>query len=72
LLNGIETGAQVNIQSDASVTDPNNPAYIKKTSGPVELIDISGKEDKTNKQNDLIADVTNLKYPTAVKALISN
>ena len=28
-LNGIETGAQVNVQSDVSVTDPNNPAYIK-------------------------------------------
>jgi hypothetical protein len=25
---------------------------------------IDGKEDKTNKQNDLTADVTNLKYPT--------
>jgi hypothetical protein len=53
---------KVNIQSDASVTDPNNPAYIKNFN-PVELIDISGKEDKTNKQNDLIADVTNLKIP---------
>jgi hypothetical protein len=27
-------------------------------------VNIDGKEDKTNKQNDLTADVTNLKYPT--------
>ena len=28
-LNGIEANADVNVQSDVSVTDPNNPAFIK-------------------------------------------
>jgi hypothetical protein len=28
-LNGIQAGAQVNVQADASVSDPDNPAFIK-------------------------------------------
>jgi lysophospholipase L1-like esterase len=48
------------------VTNDDNKIYRWNGTIYVELsvTDISGKEDKTNKQNDLTADVTNLKYPT--------
>jgi hypothetical protein len=38
-LDGIQAGAEVNVQADASVTDPNNPAYIKNFPNIPDIID---------------------------------
>lgn len=68
-LDGIQAEAEVNVQADASVTDPNNPAYIKNFPN---IQDIGAdKEDTSNKQNSLTADGTGVKFPT-VDAVNSN
>jgi len=61
-LDGIQAEAEVNVQADASVTDPNDPAYIKNFPN---IPDIGAdKENTANKQNSLAVDGTGVKFST--------
>jgi len=66
-LDGIEEGAQVNVQADASVTDPDDPAYIKNFP---ELVIIS--VPKIQFTADGLTDTFNIGVTAEIKAVSIN
>jgi len=65
-LEGIETGAQVNVQSDFNISDPANPAFIKNQ--PPQLLNAVG----TFHYADLATQTTPISVTSGVETLLTN